>query len=232
MAQDAYPVPGRAVTLPEFRAYARSYAAEVTTGLEVFADSTGRHVKVRPGSSTVDGVFFTSTAIETLAIEPNTSGNTRIDSVVLRLDPAASPVVQLKVKPGVPAASPAGPALERDPAGVWEVQRGAVHVPPGAVTISAEQVVNRVVERKIETTSVVHILPSGGGWLWAVNTWLKPTPYPRAIILSNGDVPANPAQLELSTMILEPNKTTVAVGYTRASAGMCRFNFIAIPLTF
>lgn len=144
MAQDAYPVPGRTTSLVEFRAMARTYASEIATGLEVFADSTGRHVKVRSGTSMVDGIFYSSTAVETLPIGANTSGNARKDAVVLRLDPAASPLVQMVVIPGVPSASPVEPALTRNPVGVWEVLQGVVTVPAGAVTIAPAQVVARL----------------------------------------------------------------------------------------
>ena len=141
MAQDAYPVPGRATTFAEFRAYARTYAGDrIADGLTVFADSTGRQVKVRPGKATVDGIFYQSTAQETLIIAPNTAQTPRVDAIVLRLNPAGTPLVQLAVLEGTPGQTPQPPALATSLVGVYELLLATVNVPAGAVTIAAGQV--------------------------------------------------------------------------------------------
>lgn len=231
MAQDAYPVPGRTVSLVEYRGYMRSVAeSRAVDGLGVFADSTGRQVKVRSGRANVDGLHFISTALETLAIAANTSGNARRDAVVLRLDPATTPVVQLAVVTGVPSASPATPSLVQDLAGVFEFQLAVVAVPAGAVTIAASQVTASGGDKKVESSTVVHVMPAASGRLPAVNTWLTPVPYRRALILNNGNALANPARLELVTRTLEANQTTCTVEFTGAYIKQCRFNFLAIPI--
>jgi hypothetical protein len=107
--------------------------------LEVYADSSGRQVKVKTGRAAVRGHWYESTAIETLTIAANASGNPRIDRVVLRLDPAANSV-QLAVITGTPAGTPAAPALTLTDVGIWELPLARVAVANGAATITAGNV--------------------------------------------------------------------------------------------
>src|SRR5690349_840753 len=70
------------------------------------------NVQVQIGAALVDGRFYESTAVVTLTINANASGNARIDTVVLRLDYTLQ-TIRLAVKQGTPAASPARPTLQQ-----------------------------------------------------------------------------------------------------------------------
>lgn len=111
----------------------------------VYADSTGMQVKIRAGRyGVLHGKGWYSGAVElTKAIAANSSGQPRIDLVVLGLDRSTQLVTEY-VKTGTAAASPVPPALQRDAAGAgtgkWEIPIARVAVATGAATISAGNV--------------------------------------------------------------------------------------------
>lgn len=78
----------------------------------VYADSTGRQFKVRANASYLLRGFRwdSGTAGLVVSLDANTSGNPRLDMVVLRLD-RANFTVRLAVLKGVPAAVPSLPTL-------------------------------------------------------------------------------------------------------------------------
>ncbi|ALX67276.1 hypothetical protein [Microbacterium sp. XT11] len=109
------------------------------TDLTVSADSSGLNVKVSSGFAVVAGSAFLSTATETLAIAPNTSGNPRVDLVALRRDFAqpTGQVVRLVVLQGTPAAAPVAPTATADVRGVYVLPLATVRVAAGAATITS-----------------------------------------------------------------------------------------------
>lgn len=110
-----------------------------------YADSTGMQVKVRSGKyGVVHGKgWYSGSSDITKAITANSSGQPRIDLLVLGLDRSTQLVTEY-VKTGTAAASPLPPALLRDPAGAgtgkWEVPLLQIAVATGAATISAGNV--------------------------------------------------------------------------------------------
>jgi hypothetical protein len=111
------------------------------TGLQVYANGSGREVHVRTGLACVRGHWFRSDAQETLAIAANTSGNWRVDRVVVRLDPSADGAT-LAVLTGTPGPLAATPALTVTDTGVYELTLARVTVASGAVSITAGNVVD------------------------------------------------------------------------------------------
>lgn len=111
----------------------------------VFGDSTGLQVKIRAGRyGVLHGKGWYSGAVElTKAITSNSSGQPRIDLVVLGLDRSTQLVTEY-VKAGTASASPSPPSLQRDAAGSgtgkWEIPLARVAVASGAATISAGNV--------------------------------------------------------------------------------------------
>jgi len=108
---------------------------------EVYANSSGRHVFVRPGRANVRGHWWDLDELATVPIAANSSGSPRIDRIVLRLDPTQDSIV-LAVKQGTPAALPAPPAVTETDAAVYELALAQVKVPNGAATISASDVID------------------------------------------------------------------------------------------
>ena len=147
MAQNSWPFVGgggTAVGEDQWSIMARAFCADgVIAGyantLEVYGDSSGRQVKVKTGRATVRGHWYENTAVVTLAIGANSSGDPRIDRVVLRLDPSENSIV-LAVVEGTPAGSPSAPTLTQTDVGTYEMTLAQVAVANGASTITAGNV--------------------------------------------------------------------------------------------
>ncbi|MEU2797422.1 hypothetical protein [Streptomyces sp. NPDC007117] len=146
MAQASWPSPahnGRAVTEAEYEQLAARYSDDGVYGTPLdpatVTAGVGLNVVVRADvSASVRGHAWTSGSTgDTLPITPNTSGQTRTDRVVLRLD-RSDWTVRAVVKDGTPGAGP--PALTQDPGdtGVWEILLVGVTVPSsaGSVTVT------------------------------------------------------------------------------------------------
>lgn len=149
MAETSWPfhdgVDGTPVLETQWSIMARQWSATGVVGipgdtnLQCYGNSSGLEVHVRAGRAGVRGHWYDSDAVETLAISANSSGNPRIDRVVLQLDPSADEAV-LAVLTGTPAASPSAPALTQTDDGVYELSLGFVAVANGAAGIDAGNV--------------------------------------------------------------------------------------------
>lgn len=142
MALSSYPFDGQDVTETQYSNLFAEFqnsgvaASADSNDFAVSADSSGMHVFVQPGFAIVRGFAVLSTAVEQLPIAPAAT-QTRIDRIILRLDPAANSIV-LTIKEGTPGAT--APDLEQTESGIYEVSLGLVTVGPTAVTIAAEDV--------------------------------------------------------------------------------------------
>lgn len=112
----------------------------------VYADSTGRQIKVRANRAAIVRGFRweTDSAGLTVPIAANSSGQPRHDRVVLRLD-RSTWTVSLQVIQGNPSSSPYTPDYVWQETGynVWELRLARVYVAPNAVTIAAGDVQNQ-----------------------------------------------------------------------------------------
>lgn len=151
MAEASWPSPShgspaRAVTDAEYPHLA-SWASDgvFASGSDVvYGNSSGMQVHVRANKyGIVRGHAWSSGTSEyNLTIGSNSSGSTRIDTVVLRLDRST-----WNVTAAVRAGTPGGgaPALQRDTGdtGLWEIPLADVTVINGAASISAGNVKSR-----------------------------------------------------------------------------------------
>lgn len=105
----------------------------------IYADSTGRHVKVRANRrGYVRGFMWDAGGSDlTKTVAANATGVTRQDLVVLRLDRATF-AVTVAVVTGT--ATLPSPTQGTGTSGVWELPLAAVTVPNGAVSLGASQV--------------------------------------------------------------------------------------------
>lgn len=99
------------------------------------------NVAVQIGAALVNGRFYETTAIVTLAVAANASGNARIDTVILRLDFSLQ-TVRLIVKQGTPAASPVPPTMQQD-AVYWEIPIADIAAANGFVTLAQSTITYR-----------------------------------------------------------------------------------------
>lgn len=112
--------------------------------LEAYGDSSGMFIKVKPGRAWIEGFFFESDAEEVLPIDVADAANDRIDLIVVQLD-RTSNTIDFVVKKGievVPPTTPNPPALT-ETTSIWEIALAEVFVEHGAVTIAAEDVIDR-----------------------------------------------------------------------------------------
>jgi hypothetical protein len=106
--------------------------------LEVYGDNSGKWVKVKPGAGWINGQYYESDAEQIIAIGDNTSGNARIDRIVLRADRTAN-TIAVAVLAGTPAGSPTAPALTQTST-TWEMTLAQVAVANGFSSITAGDV--------------------------------------------------------------------------------------------
>lgn len=138
--------PARAVTDAEYPHLAPWAADGVFQSASdvVYGNSSGREVHVRAGKyGLIQGHAWASgTSDFVLAIAANTSGSTRIDTAVLRLDRSTWDVTAV-VRQGTPGAGP--PMLQRDAGdtGLREIPVADVTVDNGVAVIASSKVVAR-----------------------------------------------------------------------------------------
>lgn len=112
-----------------------SYANKIL----VYGDSTGRQVKVPTGRAWIDGFYAEVTSEKTIALTTNTSGNPRIDRIVLQVDPSNN-ICEIAVVEGTPAATPAAPALTQSATGTYQIPLAQVAIADGYSTVAAADV--------------------------------------------------------------------------------------------
>lgn len=130
---------GKDVTEDKWRAMMRrgNIAGTVKNAgseLKVFADSTGRQVKIPVGEVVIESYWGTNNTTKTMAITANATGSTRYDLVIARAD-WVNDVVQFDVLTGTTVP----PTLTRD-ASKWEVPLAVVTVGNGVSTINPADV--------------------------------------------------------------------------------------------
>lgn len=117
-----------------------SIGTGVRTGLEVYANSTGLKVFVRPGDAKIRGHEYINEADGDIELPITAPGSAaRTDAVVLRLEYGTEKSIRVVVKPGTPGA----PALTQTDVAVYEMLLAYVTVSASAVTITAANVIDR-----------------------------------------------------------------------------------------
>lgn len=84
-------------------------------------------VRIRSGNAQIQGFWYESNADESIEIPSNTSGNPRIDRIILRLDPTAK-TIRLVHLTGTPAGSPTAPSLTQILGGTWDIPLSQIAV--------------------------------------------------------------------------------------------------------
>lgn len=99
--------------------------------------ANGRTLTIGAGSASVGGFYYQLSGSATFTIAANSTGQGRIDLIVLRADMSKS-AVNMAVVQGTPAATPVEPKPVRRSGGIWEMPLYAVTVPAnnGSLTTS------------------------------------------------------------------------------------------------
>lgn len=134
-------------------------------GLRVQAQSpAAAAVDVLAGSAIVAGRFYLSDATEALTIAANSSGNPRIDTIVLRADYSLQTVVQAVLQ-GTPAVSPTPPNLTQTIGTLYEIPLADVAVANGFATIAQTDITPRSEWANAPSGTFVTVLNNSGGTL-------------------------------------------------------------------
>ncbi|MFF4701104.1 tail fiber domain-containing protein [Streptomyces chattanoogensis] len=142
MAITSFPFDSQVVTESQYGYLFREFqdsgvvAAYDSPGFQVSAGN-GMVVNVQPGLAILRGHMVQSTAAEALTI-PAAGTSTRVDRVVLRLDPASNSIT-LAVKAGSVGSS-APPALSQTDTGIYEMALANVTVAANVTTITSADV--------------------------------------------------------------------------------------------
>lgn len=100
--------------------------------------STGMNITVQPGSAWINGYNYENTTPLDLPVATANGVNPRIDRVVIRWDNVGRSI-NLDVKTGIAAATPAPPDLNRN-ADMYELGIADITVVKGAVAITADNI--------------------------------------------------------------------------------------------
>lgn len=136
MAKRALPFDGMDLSEGDWEAYFSPVAEDGWIGSpggpvgQLYADSSGKHSKMRAGSAWVHGFLYEWDVERLLPHANNTSAQPRIDRVVLRRDMITNGIAPV-VKEGNPSSTPQPPALDQTLAGIWEIHIGQVRIESG-----------------------------------------------------------------------------------------------------
>jgi hypothetical protein len=180
---------GAGTPFPNYGVFAGSGGGTYSP-LEVRATAVlSSNVDVQVGAALIDGRFYETTAVKTLAINANSSGNPRIDTIILRLDYVGQ-TVRLAVKQGTAAASPVRPTLQQDTV-YWEIPLADIAVANGFTTLGQSTISQR--------QQVVH---SGNvGW----QAYAFPFRYAIGGVLGSASIILSPARTLLVPFFLGGN---------------------------
>ena len=159
--------------------------------LEVTETSpTSKSVRVVTGRAVVRGKVYWLDADTTLTVPDNTSGNPRIDRVVLEAD-WATQTVRLKILEGTPAASPSPPTLTQVDGTLWQMSLAQVAVANGFTSISNSDITDeREFVDQPKGSSVVNVYNKSSNYQVYSSTFVAvdtPT-FQRSITTGGGDL--------------------------------------------
>lgn len=128
----------------------------VVSGLAVIASSpAGANVTVTAGKAVIRGRLYWLNTDQTVDINDNTSGNPRIDRVVLQADYAAQ-TIRLVALEGTPAGSPSAPTVTETDNVLWELSLSTVAVANGFSTITDSNITRDRVWARDEAPGDTH----------------------------------------------------------------------------
>jgi hypothetical protein len=147
MAQQSYPFENIDVTETQFSKWARHIGEGVNGGtddnkLRVTGDDSGMQVRIAAGEAMVRGHYYINTSQKTLTLD--TAGtNTRIDGIVVELDPAANTIILKVIQGTAVVANPVPPTPTQTDVGIYQLLIGLVTIPADATTIVSANVTDR-----------------------------------------------------------------------------------------
>lgn len=139
---------------------------EPDDGLKVTANSPATtSINVLAGAALVQGIAYFNTTTQVLTPAANASGNSRIDTIILRADYALQ-TIRLAILQGTPAASPVAPTLTQSAGVMWEIPIADILLATGFTSIAQSVISPR--QDWVNAPPAVyldHVLNNSGGTL-------------------------------------------------------------------
>ena len=145
MAETSFPFENIDVSETQFSQWARNFQDTGVKGvpgdgnLLVTGDDSGMQVRVAAGQAFVRGHYYINSLQATVTL-PSAGNKTRIDAIVLDLDPTANTIRVKAVQGDEVLASPVAPTLIQTDAGVYQLLLGYVTIPADTSSITAGMV--------------------------------------------------------------------------------------------
>lgn len=111
-----------------------------SSALQVTGSGSSLQVSIAAGDAIVRGHMARNDASIAVNIDPNSSGSTRVDRIVLKLDPAANKVDYYYKKPSV---GQGPPTLDQSDVSTYEMPLARINVPNGATNLAGAVVDER-----------------------------------------------------------------------------------------
>lgn len=149
MAESYWPFENADTTETQYSHFMRKlqstgvWGAPSDTQLKVYADSSGMNVKLNTGYAFIQGYSYENDNLPSIKTASVVLGESqsRVDAVVLRMDPTAN-AITLTVLKGTPGSS-TPPALTQTDAGVYDLLLAYINVGANASTVTAAMVVDK-----------------------------------------------------------------------------------------
>lgn len=145
MAEQGYPFENIDTTESQFSKWARNFqqygvkGIPGDTNLKPTGDDSGLQVRVSAGQAFIRGHYYINSLQLTLPIV-SAGTNSRIDAVVVELDPDNN-VIAAKIVQGVASSgTPVAPTLEQTDSDIYQLLLGYVTIPPSTTSITAGMV--------------------------------------------------------------------------------------------
>lgn len=108
---------------------------------QVYADSSGKQVKVKTGAVWIKGGYAYDTGENTIALASNASGNPRIDVIAAEID-WVNNIMGIVAITGTPGVTPSAPALTQTDGTKWQIKLAQVTVANGYTTVASGDVID------------------------------------------------------------------------------------------
>jgi hypothetical protein len=143
MAEASYPFENVDVTESQFSFWARNFqetgiqGAPTGTELEVSAEGSTLSINVAVGQAFIRGHYYTNSTIKNIAV-PTAGINTRIDLVVLELDPTLNKIEAKLVQGTAVSSDPEAPELVQTDTGIYQLHLATLTIPNSTLAITNE----------------------------------------------------------------------------------------------
>lgn len=145
MAQQSFPFENIDTTEAQFSKWARNFqetgiqGSPLGTELTVSAEGSTLNVDVSAGQAFIRGHYYINTSSLTLPIT-SAGLNTRIDYVVLELDPTANTIVAKIISGTAVSSNPVAPTLTQTEDGIYQLPIAIIEIPNSTLAITSEMI--------------------------------------------------------------------------------------------